>query len=53
MKLRRRVSTESSPIARASASMARSIAYVASGRPAPRYASVGVRFVNTPVHVNE
>ena len=33
--------------------MARSIAYVASGRPAPRYASVGVQFVNTPVHVND
>ena len=34
-------------------SMARSIAYVASGRPAPRYASVGVLFVNTEVHEKE
>ena len=30
--------------------MARSIAYVASGRPAPRYASVNVLFVKTLVY---
>ena len=36
MKFRRRSSTGSLPSSRASASMARSIAYVASGRPAPR-----------------
>jgi hypothetical protein len=32
--------------------MVRSMANVASGRPAPRYASVYVVFVNTPVHSN-
>ena len=32
--------------------MARSMAYVASGRPAPRYASVIVVLVNTPTHSN-
>ena len=50
MKLSRRTSTGSLPSSRASASTARSIAYVASGRPAPRYASVGVVCVKTPVH---
>src|SRR6266550_1087800 len=50
MKFFRRSSTGSSSSLRASASTARSIAYVASGRPAPRYASVGVVFVKTPVH---
>ncbi len=33
-------------------SMIRSIANVASGRPAPRYASVNVVLVNTPTHSN-
>ena len=32
--------------------MIRSTANVASGRPAPRYASVGVLFVNTSVQTN-
>ena len=50
MKFSRRTSTGSLPSLRASASTARSIAYVASGRPAPRYASVGTVFVKTPVH---
>ena len=48
----RRTSIGSSPTSMASSSMIRSIAYVASGRPAPRYASVNVVFVNTPVHSN-
>jgi hypothetical protein len=49
MKFMRRISTGSLPTAAASLSIVRSIAYVASGRPAPRYASVGVVFVKTPV----
>ncbi len=52
MKFFRRSSTGSISSFRASASTARSIAYVASGRPAPRYASVGVWCVNTPEHSN-
>ena len=47
MKLRRRSSAGSRSSSAASASIARSIAYVASGRPAPRYAPVGVVFVTT------
>ncbi len=50
MKFFRRSSTRSIPSSSASASIVRSITYVASGRPAPRYASVGVVFVNTPVN---
>ena len=50
MKFLRRNSTGSMSSLRASVSTARSIAYVASGRPAPRYASVGVVFVKTPTH---
>ena len=49
IRLRRRSSTGSIPSSRAATSMTRSIAYVASGRPAPRYGPVGVVFVNTPV----
>ena len=51
MKFLRRNSTRSMPSSAASASIVRSITYVASGRPAPRYASVGVVFVKTPVNV--
>ncbi len=49
MRLRRRSSTGSIPSSRAATSMTRSIAYVASGRPAPRYGPVGVVLVKTPV----
>jgi len=49
MRLRRRSSMGSMPSSRAATSMTRSIAYVASGRPAPRYGPVGVVCVNTPV----
>ena len=54
MKLRRRISAGSTPtFSRERHRSHRSIAYVASGRPAPRYASVGVRLVKTPVQVKE
>ncbi len=43
----RRTSAGSIPISVANRSMARSIAAAASGRPAPRYAVVGVVFVTT------
>ena len=43
----RRTSAGSIPISAANASIARSIACVASGRPAPRNAVVGVVFVTT------
>ena len=46
----RRSSTGSMPILRAKVSTIRSTTKVASGRPAPRYASVGVAFVMTPVY---
>ncbi|CAB4999324.1 unannotated protein [freshwater metagenome] len=49
MRLMRRTSAASIPISAANMSMARSIAAVASGRPAPRYATVGVVFVTTDV----
>src|SRR6267378_1700002 len=49
MRLRRRSSMGSRPSSRAATSITRSIAYVASGRPAPRYGPVGVVFVYTPV----
>ena len=53
MKFSLRISAGSRPTRRARASIARSIAYVASGRPAPLYASVGVLFVNTDTHLKE
>src|SRR5437763_17178445 len=49
MRLRRRSSMGSRPSWRAATSMTRSMAYVASGRPAPRYGPGGVVFVYTPV----
>src|SRR4051794_11386499 len=45
IRLRRRTSTGSMPISAANRSIARSIAAAASGRPAPRYAPVGVVLV--------
>jgi hypothetical protein len=45
----RRTSAASMPISAAKMSMARSMAAVASGRPAPRYATVGVVLVITDV----
>jgi hypothetical protein len=53
MKLIRRTSTGSSPAERAKASMARSMAKAASGRPAPRYEPVGAVLVTTEVVVSE
>ena len=47
MKLRRRTSAGSIPTLAASTSIARSIVCVASGRPAPRKAAIGVVFVAT------
>ena len=47
MKLRRRISAGSSPVSSAARSTTRSSRYVASGRPAPRYASTGAVWVNT------
>ena len=47
MKLRRRSSLGSIPISAANTSTIRSIASVASGRPAPRYAPIGAVFVVT------
>ena len=49
MKLRRRSSSGSIPSSCASWSSVTSIICVASGRPAPRMASVGILFVKTPV----
>ena len=49
MKFRRRTSSGSSPSSAASASIVSSIMCVASGRPAPRIASVAHLFVMTPV----
>ena len=49
MKLRRRSSSGSIPSSWASWSMVTSIMWVASGRPAPRMASVGNLFVRTPM----
>ena len=49
MKLRRRTSAGSMPISAANMSIARSIACVASGRPAPRNAPIGVVLVATAV----
>ncbi len=49
MRFIRRTSTTSLPISAANMSIARSIAAVASGRPAPRYGTVGVVFVTTEV----
>ncbi len=48
MKFLRRSSSGSIPSSPASLSMVSSIQYVASGRPAPRIASVQFLFVNTP-----
>ena len=45
--MRRRTSAGSIPISAANRSIARSIAAVASGRPAPRYAPIGVVVVTT------
>ena len=47
MKFLRRTSAGSSPISAANASTARSIAWAASGRPAPRNAVVNDVFVTT------
>ena len=47
MRLRRRTSAGSSPISAANRSIARSIACVASGRPAPRNGPIGVVLVTT------
>ena len=47
MKLRRRNSAGSRPRSAANRSIARSSSWVASGRPAPRTAAVGVVFVAT------
>jgi hypothetical protein len=52
MKLRRRTSAGSIPISAAKASTARSMAAAASGRPAPRYAPVGVVLVTTESELN-
>ena len=49
IRLRRRSSIGSILSSMAATSMTRSMAYVASGRPAPRYGPVGVVFENTPV----
>ena len=49
MTFRRRSSTGSTPSSRAARSITRSMAYVASGLPAPRYGPVGVVFEKTPV----
>jgi hypothetical protein len=46
-RFRRRTSAGSMPISRAKRSIPRSMAAVASGRPAPRYAAVGHVFVST------
>ena len=48
-RLRSRTSTGSSPTAPAKRSIARSTSQAASGRPAPRKATVGVVFVTTEV----
>ena len=48
MKFLRRSSSGSMPSSAASLSIVSSIQYVASGRPAPRIASVQILFVNTP-----
>ena len=48
MKFLRRSSSRSMPSSSASASIVSSIMWVASGRPAPRIASVVNLFVNTP-----
>ena len=48
MKFFRRTSAGSMPTSYATRSITRSIRCVASGRPAPRYGSVGVLFVKTP-----
>ena len=45
--LRRRISARSMPISVAATSTRRSSRKVASGRPAPRYASTGIVFVKT------
>ena len=47
MRFFRRTSAGSRPASSAKRSIARSIACVASGRPAPRYAVIGVVFVTT------
>ena len=52
MRLTRRTSAGSMPISAAKRSMARSMAAVASGRPAPRYATVGVVLVITDLLLN-
>ena len=49
MKFLRRTSAGSSPSSRASSSIDRSTKKIASGIPAPRYASVGILFVNTSI----
>ena len=52
MKFFRRTSAGSSPISAAKRSIARSIACVASGRPAPRREVIGVVFVTTETPSN-
>ena len=49
MKLRRRISVGSSPTSTANMSTARSIIWVASGRPAPRTGPIGVELETTEV----
>ncbi len=51
MKLRRRSSAGSRPIARAAVSISRSMKKQASGRPAPRYAATGAVVVSAPLTV--
>ena len=52
MKFLRRTSSESIPSSAASCSTITSIRWVASGRPAPRVASVAILLVQTPRAVN-
>ncbi len=53
IQFRARSSSGSMPSSAARSSMIRSMPKVASGRPAPRYASVGIFVVKMPVHLNE
>ena len=52
MKFLRRISTGSMPSSSAAMSRMRSIRWIASGRPAPRYAATGVVFVTTACQLN-
>ena len=53
MKFFRRSSSASMSSSAASCSIITSIRWVASGRPAPRVASVAILFVKTPIALNE